>query len=1391
MLVRAARRNVQAKTFRSISSSRRPILSPLSSPTLCATQRGRSLTVDGGKPLARHGRRNSKDASATQPTRRSLATAVTYQPFDDIPFEGLGDFSSTSRSTGYSDINDFLTLKPFDPESLIRLDDPLTHETIKHRRHVKTGLGGEVDEMRSIFEACIHVGRLERASTILDRVRSLEPDSPMLIGMHNMYLRQSVEKVMLNPSTNATQAIHKWFEMNMVQKDIAPDAQTIAYMVKVSLKAKEDRRYRLVTRYMDMISKDTVYEVLCLDILSAQEINQVVHICPEYKLAEGMPSHPEEPVIEVAATQPTEVAAIDQSAEKEYVRETEQKGLGMKSLRQTLSLFSNLPINELQNASAEQRKEIQRRLEEDAVDSAIERWREESVHLNKMGLNTSLQTKSLGARMWKWQLALKDYIKEEIKKVNAAEVAEKRTSADNERVIYGPFLRVLPPEKVAAITILTVMTMMGGSGLDKGLTLSNVISQIAHSVEEESAAEILQQTSKRGVWPVETGGTAKRSMTAQNLRRMAKSRRGAVSKTLADLDSLREVDHMRPKQWNMFTNAKVGAFLMSALIETAKIPVTVEHPDSKESMTQMQPAFIHSYQYKMGKKVGLVYCNNALVTQLRREPVHSLLAKHLPMLVEPEPWSKFNKGGFLVHPAKVMRIKIGDKDQRYYAEAAIGLGNMEQTFKGLDVLGKTPWQINQPVYDVMIEAWNSGEAVANIPPENPVFNIPREPDCADDPLLRREWIKSVKQMENTKSGLHSVRCFQNFQLEIARALKQATFYFPHNVDFRGRAYPIPPYLNHMGADHCRGLLKFAQARELGESGLKWLKIHFANVYGFDKASLSEREQFANTHMDDIYDSANNGLKGNRFWLKAEDPWQCLAACVEIRDAIESGNPATFKSQLPVHQDGTCNGLQHYAALGGDSWGARQVNLEPGDRPADVYSAVANLVKDGIAHDKEQGVEMAILLDGKITRKTVKQTVMTNVYGVTFVGAKAQVRKQLIAANLDLPNTKEMNPDILAAYIATKIFTALSSMFKGAHDIQYWLGECANRISLSLTPEQMDRMEGEDALAGDKKSSTSPTIDLDQLVQFKSSVIWTNPLQMPVVQPYRQGKSRTVSTHLQSISLSEPHRSNPVSKRKQLQGFPPNFVHSLDATHMLLSALKCDQLGLSFAAVHDSFWTHAADIDTMNTVLRDAFIRIHSEDVIGRLRAEFEARYKNSFYQARVRCDSPVYQKILDWRAEHMTSPIWRTKERKSMRIDELILERQRVRLLASSNPKDVKKGKAMVTPTSIFQEYAAAHDLATDAEMTGVGLGEISSRPAGVDLEDPVAPEVTEVDVVPDEEVQEVEGQELGHVKNAFERSLTAKHHKSVQYSAVWLPLAFPPVPEKVCFPLLYLYASD
>lgn len=115
-------------------------------------------------------------------------------------------------------------------------------------------------------------------------------------------------------------------------------------------------------------------------------------------------------------------------------------------------------------------------------------------------------------------------------------------------------------------------------------------------------------------------------------------------------------------------------------------------------------------------------------------------------------------------------------------------------------------------------------------------------------------------------------------------------------------------------------------------------------------------------------------QGKRWWLKADDPWQCLATCIELAEALRSPNPIEYECGLPIHQDGTCNGLQHYAALGGDLKGANQVNLEAGDRPADVYSGVAKMANEVIDRDAAAGIPEAVLLQGKVSRKVVKQTV---------------------------------------------------------------------------------------------------------------------------------------------------------------------------------------------------------------------------------------------------------------------------------------------------------------------------------------------------------------------------------------------------------------------------------
>lgn len=112
-----------------------------------------------------------------------------------------------------------------------------------------------------------------------------------------------------------------------------------------------------------------------------------------------------------------------------------------------------------------------------------------------------------------------------------------------------------------------------------------------------------------------------------------------------------------------------------------------------------------------------------------------------------------------------------------------------------------------------------------------------------------------------------------------------------------------PHLNHLGSDISRGILEFSEGRPLGKSGLRWLKIHLANLFanGVDKLSHDGRLAFIENHLEDIFDCADRPLEGKRWWLKAEDPFQFLAACINLTEALRNPSPESTISHIPVHQ----------------------------------------------------------------------------------------------------------------------------------------------------------------------------------------------------------------------------------------------------------------------------------------------------------------------------------------------------------------------------------------------------------------------------------------------------------------------------------------------------------
>ncbi|VDK67685.1 unnamed protein product [Onchocerca ochengi] len=538
----------------------------------------------------------------------------------------------------------------------------------------------------------------------------------------------------------------------------------------------------------------------------------------------------------------------------------------------------------------------------------------------------------------------------------------------------------------------------------------------------------------------------------------------------------------------------------------------------------------------------------------------------LPMEVPPRPWLDSGEGGpYYGSSFNVLRAHPDYPTINVNYEMKKRLKSRKQArpvFDALNDLGVTPWKINEPVLDVALEVFEMAQTKADeefleklsIPIHPGRVSIPdyvsKFGNMEIDELPINDWreySKAKYEAMKKRNELNSLWCWLLYRLTMANHFKRSVLFFPHNMDFRGRVYPISPYLNHMGDDLNRSLLVFAEGRPLGHDGLRWLKLHCINLTGIlKKESNFIRALYADEMLPKILESANNPLSGEMWWTKSEEPWQTLSACIEIRNALQTNDPTTFISHLPIYQDGSCNGLQHYAALGRDQEGGKEVNLVPAEKPSDVYSSVAMRVEqkrlkdeqnlDSEAHDV--ALSLRTVMPGSVSRKVIKQTVMTTVYGVTMNGARRQIERQL--------KTIGMEPDEVLPF---------------SLKMKDWFRGCAEAI-----------------------------------VKLMHTVEWITPLGLPVYQPYLETEMEENKVYRLPKSI------------KQVNAFPPNFIHSLDSTHMMLTTLYCRRLGITFAAVHDCYWTHACEVDQMNKICREQFVQLHSEPLVKQCAEFFRQKY---------------------------------------------------------------------------------------------------------------------------------------------------------------------------------------
>ena len=522
-------------------------------------------------------------------------------------------------------------------------------------------------------------------------------------------------------------------------------------------------------------------------------------------------------------------------------------------------------------------------------------------------------------------------------------------------------------------------------------------------------------------------------------------------------------------------------------------------------------------------------------------------------------------------------------------------------------LMSVPWEINKPVYEALRA--NQDMFVDYTPVEQ-----------VDDYTKLQETRRLSKLVD--------------FKITMTKAEKLLGRVFYKNVeaDYRGRLYYSEAFLNFQGSDWSRGMLQFAEAKLMDDAGMWWLAVHTASSYNqsydideipewcegdyrshlesegldsisVDKMTLEDRVRWTNENMEVIVLAGRERV----FLHEAEKPVSFLACCIEWFDIDTArGDGRDHYSRLPISIDGSNNGWQHLGAMSKDEHTGKLVGLVAQEIQSDFYVQTAKeLLK--INDPKLNAMPM------KHVRKGVsKRGSMTRAYsaGAGKIGENMwfDCRSEDFHEKYDVEEkdckrwanelVKAINVVCPGPLQTMEYMQQLASYEIGTYK-KYRDGKPAGSLYFDLRKElnELYSMDSEER-------DTDRMEELyEELSKFESVLVegngerrirWRTPSGFPVVyESFRQDDFKCRgSINGKQIKHTIKIKTNIPDIRGYMCGISPNYVHSMDASHM---ALVIDRWDGHFGAVHDSFSTHACDVDAMLDLTKDTFIEMYDVD----------------------------------------------------------------------------------------------------------------------------------------------------------------------------------------------------
>lgn len=569
-----------------------------------------------------------------------------------------------------------------------------------------------------------------------------------------------------------------------------------------------------------------------------------------------------------------------------------------------------------------------------------------------------------------------------------------------------------------------------------------------------------------------------------------------------------------------------------------------------------------------------------ILLEIARLNMNNINNNMLPMIVEPRDWESFNGGGFLHNNLSIVKTRNKMTKDKYRQN----FNKYKDKVDSLNKLQKVPWKLNNKILDVIHDIIENNMIDPNSNKFFPRFigGLPITYEVKVDELIAGETFESMVDMVKTNKKI-----LENMQSDKSRALgllntisianemiDYEKFYYVYQFDTRYRKYTNQQFLTPQGQDYAKAMLLRYEKKALTETGIRWMKIHIANVAGKDKLLLDDRVKWFDDNEDLILKIADNHFNHIDDWAYTDSPFEFLAGCFAWKEYCDTG-----VTDLAIQIDATCSGLQIFSGLMLDKKGAENVNVinkydELGcPLRSDIYGIVAEednrMIRDGEYNnsvtlkrqDEDVNVSMSTVakeLNGKITRKIVKRNVMTLSYNATRRGMQDQL--------FDVVNDMNINN--------TKFWT-----------VEDWK---VVRLILDLNEKSMDKN-----IQGARKGQKF----LNDLAKAKGDFLDFNTpfYNCPVYSTSYMRKVKRITTVFGQLSLSKTTKE--IDLRKQVLSFSPNYIHSIDAELLDYVILNIDK---NIGAIHDCFIIDPNDAEEVRNLFREGFIKIMETEPLKRL-----------------------------------------------------------------------------------------------------------------------------------------------------------------------------------------------